>query len=179
MSCPRPLQRPLFCGPHHIVPQHYLCASFKHTVSLSQKNGKSVPSPPSMKRKLFRTPSLFTLILSLLKLTQWWIQVVTKGVGHNQVSIRLSPYCITQHNLLSPSCCRKNRFVSIIFTSRDARAPGGGVLHQIFSARVQHVIQIWPQSDLRFCENNGSKDLKSMKKGSFGSKIKGKFIQNA
>ncbi len=29
------------------------------------------------------------------------------------------------------------------------------------------------------CENNGSKDLKSMKKGSFGSKIKGIFIQNA
>ncbi len=55
----------------------------------------------------------------------------------------------------------------------------GGVLHQIFGTRVQHVIQIWTQSDLRFCDNNGSKDLKSMKKGSFVSKIKGKFIQNA
>ncbi len=47
----------------------------------------------------------------------------------------------------------------------------GEVLHQIFVTRVQHVIQI--------CKNNESKDLKSMKKGSFGSKIKGKFIQNA
>ncbi len=56
---------------------------------------------------------------------------------------------------------------------------GGGGLHQIFGTRVQHVIQIRTQSDLRFCENNGSKDLKSMKKGSFGSKIKGRFIQNA
>ncbi len=57
--------------------------------------------------------------------------------------------------------------------------PGGEVLHQIFGTQVEHVIQIWTQSDLRFCENNGSKDLKSMKKGSFGSEIKGKFIQNA
>ncbi len=56
---------------------------------------------------------------------------------------------------------------------------GGGELHQIFGTRVQHVIPIWTQSDLRFCENNGSKDLKSMKEGSFGSKIKGTFIQNA
>ncbi len=52
-------------------------------------------------------------------------------------------------------------------------------LHQIFGTRVQRVTQIWTQSDLRFCENNGSKDFKSMKKGSFGSKIKGTFIQNA
>ncbi len=58
----------------------------------------------------------------------------------------------------------------------DSTHAGG---HQIFGTRVQHMIQIWTQSDLRFCEKNGSKDLKSMKKGSFGLKIKGKFIQNA
>ncbi len=67
---------------------------------------------------------------------------------------------------------------SSVDTSQEGGGGGGGP-HQIFATQVQHVIQIWTLSDLRFCENNGSKDLKSMKKGSFGSKIKGKFIQNA
>ncbi len=33
----------------------------------------------------------------------------------------------------------------------------------------------WTQSDLRFCKNEWSKDLKSMKKGSIGLKIKEKI----
>ncbi len=36
-------------------------------------------------------------------------------------SIRLGPYFIPQHNLIDPSFCRKNRFVSITFSSRDTR----------------------------------------------------------
>ncbi len=39
---------------------------------------------------------------------------------------------------------------------------GQGVLHQIFGTWVQHTEK---KLDLRFCENEGSKDLKSMKKG--------------
>ncbi len=42
---------------------------------------------------------------------------------------------------------------------------GGGVFHQIFGNRIQHVIQNWTQSDPRFCKNEGKKDLRSMKKG--------------
>ncbi len=38
-------------------------------------------------------------------------------------------------------------------------------LHQIFSSQVQHAKKHWTQSDLRFCENKGQKDLKSIKKG--------------
>ncbi len=33
----------------------------------------------------------------------------------------------------------------------------GGVLHQIFSNRVQHKIKNWIQLDLRFCKNEGLK----------------------
>ncbi len=40
-----------------------------------------------------------------------------------------------------------------------------GVLHKSFGNWVQHAINYWIQSDLRFCENEGPKDLKSMKKG--------------
>ncbi len=38
--------------------------------------------------------------------------------------------------------------------------PRGGVLHQIFSSQVQHVTTNWTLSDLRFCENEGSKRSK-------------------
>ncbi len=41
---------------------------------------------------------------------------------------------------------------------------GAGVLHQIFSSQVRHVKKNWTQSDLRFCENVGQKDIKSMKR---------------
>ncbi len=38
----------------------------------------------------------------------------------------------------------------------------------------------WTQSDLRFCENEGSKRFKTNEKGgSIGSNIKGQLIQNA
>ncbi len=39
----------------------------------------------------------------------------------------------------------------------------GGVLHQIFSSRIQHSQINSNKSDLRFCENKGQKDLKSAK----------------
>ncbi len=48
--------------------------------------------------------------------------------------------------------------------------PGGG---GYFGNWVQHVIKNWTQSDLRFCKKE--KDLRSMKKGSIGSKIKEKI----
>ncbi len=40
-----------------------------------------------------------------------------------------------------------------------------GVLHQIFSTRVQHTKKEWTQSDISFCKNEGSKKLKLMEKG--------------
>ncbi len=42
---------------------------------------------------------------------------------------------------------------------------GGGVLHQIFDSQVQHMKLFWTQSDLRFCENEGSKRFKINEKG--------------
>ncbi len=41
---------------------------------------------------------------------------------------------------------------------------GGGELHQMFGSRVQHVIKNWTQSDLGFCENEGSERSKINKK---------------
>ncbi len=40
-----------------------------------------------------------------------------------------------------------------------------GVLHQIFVRQVQHAKENWTQSDLRFCENEGSKRSKINDKG--------------
>ncbi len=69
---------------------------------------------------------------------------------------------------------------------------GGGVLHQIFGTWVQHAKKTWTQSEIRFCENEGStknfinekggqldrklredftKCLKSVKKKHFGEKL--------
>ncbi len=42
---------------------------------------------------------------------------------------------------------------------------GEGVLHQIFGTRIQHTNKNWTQSDLRFCENKGSKRFKINDKG--------------
>ncbi len=42
---------------------------------------------------------------------------------------------------------------------------GGGVILQIFSCQVQHVKKKWTQSDLRFCENDGSKISNINEKG--------------
>ncbi len=50
-----------------------------------------------------------------------------------------------------------------------------GVSHIIFGSRVQHEKKKWTQLDLRFWENEGSKDLKSMKRRSIGLKIKEKI----
>ncbi len=41
----------------------------------------------------------------------------------------------------------------------------GGVLHQIFGTRVQHMEKKWTQSDLNFCINEGVKKFKLMEKG--------------
>ncbi len=35
-----------------------------------------------------------------------------------------------------------------------------GVLYKIFVSRVQHAKTNWPQSDLRFCKNEGLKRFK-------------------
>ncbi len=57
--------------------------------------------------------------------------------------------------------------------SREGR---GGVLHQIFSSRIQQMKKNWTQSDLKFCENEGSKRFKiNETRGSIGSKIKEKI----
>ncbi len=40
-----------------------------------------------------------------------------------------------------------------------------GVLHQMFSTGIQHIITKSTQSDLRFCENEESQNLKPMIKG--------------
>ncbi len=42
---------------------------------------------------------------------------------------------------------------------------GEGVLHQIFGTQVQHTNIFFTQSDLRFCENDGSKRFKNNEKG--------------
>ncbi len=47
----------------------------------------------------------------------------------------------------------------------DVFGGGEGVLHQIFDTRVQHTAKKWTQSDLRFCENEGSKRFKINEKG--------------
>ncbi len=44
----------------------------------------------------------------------------------------------------------------------------------------QHVKKVWTQSDLRFCENEGQTDLKSMKMGGqLDGKSRSKLMQNA
>ncbi len=43
--------------------------------------------------------------------------------------------------------------------------PGGGELQQIFGSQVQHMRKNWTQSDVRFCENEGSKRFKINEKG--------------
>ncbi len=42
---------------------------------------------------------------------------------------------------------------------------GAGVLHQIVSTQVQHARLFFTQSDLKFCENEGSKRFKITEKG--------------
>ncbi len=55
---------------------------------------------------------------------------------------------------------------------------GRGVLHQIFSNQVQHVIKNWTQSDLRFCKIERSKRSKiNEKRGQLDRKSR-KIIQN-
>ncbi len=55
-----------------------------------------------------------------------------------------------------------------------------GVLHQIFGKRVQHIIQNWTESDLRFRKNEGSKRFKINGKGvQLDRKSRRKLIQNA
>ncbi len=50
------------------------------------------------------------------------------------------------------------------------------IIHQIFGSWVQHTNTNWTQSDLRFCENKGSKRSKINEKGgSIGLKIKEKI----
>ncbi len=54
-----------------------------------------------------------------------------------------------------------------------------GVLHQIFNNRVQHAIKNWTQSDLRFCQIEGQKDLKINEKGGqLDRKSRRKLTQN-
>ncbi len=48
-------------------------------------------------------------------------------------------------------------------------------LHQILGSRIQHAKTNWTQLNLRFCENGGQNDLKSIKRGSIGLKIKEKI----
>ncbi len=57
------------------------------------------------------------------------------------------------------------------------KSPGGrGVLYQI----VQHPKQTWTQSDIRFCENEGSNRFKINEKGGhLDRKSRRTFIQNA
>ncbi len=56
---------------------------------------------------------------------------------------------------------------------------GGGVLHKYFGSWVQHADKIWTQSDLRFCENEGSKRYKINEKGrQLDWKSRRKLIQN-
>ncbi len=57
---------------------------------------------------------------------------------------------------------------------------GGGLLHQFFGNRVQHVITNWTQSNLRLCKKKmkDQKDLRSMKKESIGLKIMEKKTVN-
>ncbi len=40
---------------------------------------------------------------------------------------------------------------------------GGGLPHYYYSSQVQGTNKNWTQSDLRFCDNEGGKHLKSMK----------------
>ncbi len=48
-----------------------------------------------------------------------------------------------------------------------------GVLHQIFSTRDQHAKKNWTQSDLRFCEIEGSKRFKiNEKSGQLNRKLR-------
>ncbi len=57
---------------------------------------------------------------------------------------------------------------------------GGGVLNQIFGTWVQHAKKTWTQSDIRFCENEGSNRFKINEKwGHLDRKYRRKFIQNA
>ncbi len=57
---------------------------------------------------------------------------------------------------------------------------GGGGLNQIYGSWVQHVINYWSQSDLRFCKNEGSKRSKINEKGSqLDRKSWRKYVQNA
>ncbi len=53
------------------------------------------------------------------------------------------------YSLLSGLCATINILI--------AKAGVGGVLHHIFGSRVQHMIKYFTESDLRFCENEGSK----------------------
>ncbi len=57
----------------------------------------------------------------------------------------------------------------------DHRGEGGGYFTKIFGNWVLHTIKNWTQLDLRFCKNEGQKNLRSMKKGSIGLKINEKI----
>ncbi len=50
---------------------------------------------------------------------------------------------------------------------------GGGVLQHIFGRGVHHAIKNWTETDLRFCENEGSKRSKiNWKRGQLHQKSK-------
>ncbi len=70
------------------------------------------------------------------------------SIHTNKVHPRIHPY----HNII----CNNTYDILLIVN----QGGGGGVLHQIFGSQVQHVKKNWTQSDLRFCENEGSKRSK-------------------
>ncbi len=58
-----------------------------------------------------------------------------------------------------------NKIYNTIGSATGQSSGGGGVvLHQIFGTCVHHANKNWTQSDLRFCENEGSKRFKINKK---------------
>ncbi len=68
----------------------------------------------------------------------------------------------------------------IVFVQPHWGVGRGGVLHQIFGTWVQHAKKTWTQSDIRFCENEGSNRFKINEKGGhLDRKYRRKFIQNA
>ncbi len=68
----------------------------------------------------------------------------------------------------------------LIHKSNTIATRGEGVLHQIFGTWVQYAKKTWTQSDIRFCENEGSNRFKINEKwGHLDRKYRRKLIQNA
>ncbi len=85
---------------------------------------------------------------------------VKQSKGPKHVVFQAAQTCIShQHNVLMYQLWSENDIHYYMIGG------GGGVLHHVFGSWVQHMKIIWTQSDLRFCENLGSIDLKSVKKG--------------